>query len=575
MTARRILLSVIALVALCASAVFGAHQVLAPKEPGLAGMMPDGALLYIESPDFQSLLADWSNSPEKQTWLKSDDYAVFSQSRLFGRLSQAQSEFATAAGLPPDMQFLTQVAGKQSAFAWYDIGNLEFLYITRLPSASFSQSALWQSRGKFQQRQSGKIDFYVRNDPQSQRTVSFAAVDDWVIIGTREDLVANALALMTGAQAHTLRDESWYADSLDAAKTPGDLRMVLNLEKIVPSPYFRSYWIKRNITEMKQYRAAISDLYRTKQTYREERVLLRATNASESAASTDISPLAAAVPSNTGFYKAVADPSPQHTVEILRDKLLDPRPSVAVSNRYAPTVTLTDQTAGQSSDLETRIDQAPAIPKQLDLWEPLRSLLTTAEVNGLLELESSAVQTDGVFTQLHSVIVLSAEHDWNIEQLKSTLSSALDPPLTTSQLGLGWTDRKGYTEFDGLLSLSVHVQGKYLILANDPELLLAVQNNLSEKRTSAEPSIYASSFNHAQESDNFRRISTLVDRANMHGGSGNSDDTADTDEPGQTPPFFSGNLASLSRISSGVQSESLVVHHAGKNVTQTVTYQWR
>ena len=86
MTARRILLSVIALVALCASAVFGAHQVLAPKEPGLAGMMPDGALLYIESPDFQSLLADWSNSPEKQTWLKSDDYAVFSQSRLFGRL---------------------------------------------------------------------------------------------------------------------------------------------------------------------------------------------------------------------------------------------------------------------------------------------------------------------------------------------------------------------------------------------------------------------------------------------------------------------------------------------------------
>src|SRR5271163_604374 len=125
MIARRALLYVTALVILTA-AVFGAHQVLAPKEPGLAGMMPDGALLYIESPDFQSLLADWSNSPEKQTWLKSDDYAVFSQSCLFGRLSQAQSEFATAAGLPPDMQFLTQVAGKQSAFAWYDIGNLDF-----------------------------------------------------------------------------------------------------------------------------------------------------------------------------------------------------------------------------------------------------------------------------------------------------------------------------------------------------------------------------------------------------------------------------------------------------------------
>jgi hypothetical protein len=575
MIARRVLLHLTAFIALTTAVVLGAHQLLAPKEPGLAGMMPNGALLYIESPDFQSLLSDWSNSPEKQAWLKSDNYAVFSQSRLFGRLSQAQSEFTTAAGLPPDMQFLAQVAGKQSALAWYDIGNLEFLYITRLPSANFSQSALWQSRGKFQQRQSCKMDFYVRDDPQSRRTVSFAAVDDWVILGTREDLVANALALMSGTQAQTLRNESWFADSLAAAKAPGDLRMVLNLEKIVPSPYFRSYWIQQNITAMKQYRAAISDLYRSKDTYREERVLLRAGNASEDATGGDISALAASVPVNTGFYKAVANPSPQQTVDILKDKLLDPRPGVVESNRYAPTVTLTDQTAGQASDLETRIDQAPAAPKHVDSWEPLRSLLTRAQVNGLLELESSATQADGVFTQFHSAIVLSAAEEWNIEQLKPILSSELEPPLTTSQLGLAWTERPGYTGSNGLLPLLLSVRGKYLILANDPSVLLAVQKNLNEKRASADPSVYASSFNHAQESGNFRRISTLVDRANMRGNASNSEDSADTGEPGQAPSLFSGNLVSLSRVFSGVQSESLVVRNAGNNVTQTVTYQWR
>ena len=211
----------------------------------------------------------------------------------------------------------------------------------------------------------------------------------------------------------------------------------------------------------------------------------------------------------------------------------------------------------------------------MDIWEPLRSLLGVAQLNGLLELESSSVQTDGVFTQFHSAIVLSADHDWNIEQLKSTLSSALEPQLTTSRLGLGWTNRNGYAEFDGLLPLLVLVQGKYLILANDPVMLLAVQTNLSEKRASAEPYIYASGFNHAQESDNFRRISTLVDRANMRGKSGNTDDTTDTNEPGQTPPFFSGNLASLSRVFSGVVSESLVARKTATTVTQTVTYQWR
>ena len=38
---------------------------------------------------------------------------------------------------------------------------------------------------------------------------------------------------------------------------------------------FRSYWIQRNITDMGQYSAAISDLTRSGREYREERMLLR------------------------------------------------------------------------------------------------------------------------------------------------------------------------------------------------------------------------------------------------------------------------------------------------------------
>ena len=55
--------------------------------------------------------------------------------------------------------------------------------------------------------------------------------------------------------------------------------MVLNLEKIVPSPYFRSYWVQQNITDLKQYSAAISDLTFSGKEYREERILLRKTPA--------------------------------------------------------------------------------------------------------------------------------------------------------------------------------------------------------------------------------------------------------------------------------------------------------
>src|SRR6266853_1286084 len=87
--------------------------------------------------------------------------------------------------------------------------------------------------------------------------------------------MASALQWMAGGKDRTIDADPWFSQSVAAAGPVGDLRMVLNLEKIVPSPYFRSYWIQRNITDMKQYSAAVSDLFLSGKEYREERVLLK------------------------------------------------------------------------------------------------------------------------------------------------------------------------------------------------------------------------------------------------------------------------------------------------------------
>src|SRR5579884_53920 len=124
------------LFALCASGLIGwglFQAQPAPTHP-LDQITPEGALLYIEAKDFSALLKDWNGSSERAQWLKSDDYRVFSNSRLFLRLGQASDQFAAAAGLPPSMQFLQQAAGGESALALYDIGELQFLYVTRLSS---------------------------------------------------------------------------------------------------------------------------------------------------------------------------------------------------------------------------------------------------------------------------------------------------------------------------------------------------------------------------------------------------------------------------------------------------------
>src|SRR5712692_2532604 len=256
-------------------ASWAAFQALAPEPPPLSRYVPAGSLLYLQARDFSALLADWNASPEKASWAKSKNYEVYSRSRLFLRLQGASQQFAAAAGLPPDMNFLTQVAGIQSALALYDIGKLEFLYITKLPSASSMQSALWQTRAKFETRSTAGVTFYVRRDPESEREVAFGVKGDYLILATREDLLAGALQLMAGSKDRTIEAEQWWSRSVAAGGPAGDLRLVLNLEKIVPSPYFRSYWIQRNITEMKQYSAAVSDLFLSGREYREERVLLK------------------------------------------------------------------------------------------------------------------------------------------------------------------------------------------------------------------------------------------------------------------------------------------------------------
>jgi len=274
---RRLWISIAILLLGCGAvfAVGALEQAIKPK-PELPSLLPEGALLSIEARDFSSLLRDWNSSEEKRAWISSDNHAAFSNSRLYERLSQAQDEFTAAAGLPADQSLLDKVAGKESCLALYDIGNLEFVYVTRLDQQGIENTPLWQTRAKFEQRSEAGSVFYVHKDAQSSRVAAFATRDGWLILGTREDLVAGVLDRMAGTAAQNLAGEGWFAEAVkQAAGEHGDLRMVLNLEKIVPSPYFRSYWVQRNVTEMKQYASAVSDLYRNSQSYREERVLVR------------------------------------------------------------------------------------------------------------------------------------------------------------------------------------------------------------------------------------------------------------------------------------------------------------
>ncbi len=551
----------------CAGLGWAAYRAAAPAPQPLSKYVPAGPLLYLEAKDFSALLSDWNSSPQKRQWTQSDNYQVFSRSRLFLRLKGASDQFNAAAGLPPDMNFLTQVSGEHSVLALYDIGNLQFLYITYLPSAKSMETTLWQTRAKFEPRSAGGVDFYLRRDPESKREVAFAISGDYLLLATREDLMAGALQLMSGKPDRTIESESWWMQSTAAAGQAGDLRMVLDLEKLVPNGYFRTYWVQQNITDLSQYSAAVSDLVRSDREYREERVLIRKKDL-EAAPSAD-GPAAAAelarlVPDDAGVYVAAANPTADSCFALLETKLLAPHLGPQPASQIAPQVQLTSGEQGGGSDLETRIDQAPTASPAQQSTSALQELLNKTPILASLHVQSTHGDKAGVFARIHSAVVLVAASDWSEAAVQSALADFIRPGLTASQLGVGWQQESGYQELDGLWPLAAAVRGKYLLVSDTPALMASMLSNFSRK-SERQPAELLAAFNHRREHYNFTRFANLVDRPNtMTNGAGTE----------REPQFFSGNMVSLSSTLAAVSAERIEVRNDGGKVRQTVTYEW-
>lgn len=551
-------------------ASWAAFQSTPPAAPPFSRYCPEGALLYVEAKDFSSLLSKWNDSPQKRQWVKSANYEVFSNSRLLLRLKGASDQFTAAAGLPPDANFLKQAAGRQSALAIYDVGKLQFLYITQLSSGSSMESTLWQSRSRFETRSAAGTTFFFRRDLESGAEVAFAVSADHLLLATREDLMAGALELMAGGKDRSIETEQWWAQSLAAAGPAGDLRMVLNLEKIVPSPYFRSYWVQRNIADMKEYSSSVSDLFRSDKDYREERVLVKkeapAGGPSENDGAAGVAELARLVPVQAGIYELKANPSPADCFALLETKLLAPHLGPPATEKLAPQVALTNGETGSGSDLETRIDQAAA--EQAGLSEggvPLKDLFQKNRVRALLQVQATERDKEGVFVRFHSAFGLLGESDWNEAALRASLVDFAKPSLTAGGLGLQWHGRPGAQELNGLWDLIIAVRGKYLFVSDHTDLLDAMLVGMNQP-VAFKPALFVGGFDHAHERENFARLTGSLDRFGNEAGA----------PPGMThtPEFFSENLQSLSSTLAEVASEKIVVRDAGDKVLETVTYEW-
>jgi hypothetical protein len=540
---------------------------VAPAPPqNLREFVPAGPLLYLEAEDFASLLSRWRGSQEQQRWLQSADYKAFSQSHLFLRLTEAYDEYAGAAGFAPDATMLQSVAGSESALAFYDIGKLEFLYLTRLPSTQAVETAPWRSRASFTPRKAGGTDFYVRTDP-SGRVVSFAVANGVLLLSTREDLMAGALELMARAPRAKMMDEGWFARPSRTAGSAGDLRLVMDFGALANSPHFRSHWIQHNVSLVRQYTSGISDLFMGAASIREERLFFRATPA-ESAV--DRQPLAKAlrlVPEDAGFYRGWASPAPDEVSALLAANL-DPSPTRPErSPKVAPSAPNVAAAMGSEADLDTRIDE----PVYADtggqlLPDALQRLLSTEKLAAVVQVEETQPSADAVFFGTARAVVVVRQSAWDAAAVKEAIVSAVENLWTTSRLGAAWAEvNRGnlrYFNLNGLVSLAVSVDGNRLIVANSPQLI----ERLLSRTIAPVPSnigIYAAGFRHERERQTFavwmRQLNSVRSPANQSGA--------------EQIDFLSQNLPSLSDALARIRSVTIQATDQGEAMKQTVVYE--
>ena len=529
----------------------------APK----SSLFPAGAVLYLEAKDLGALLSDWNGSTEKRDWLASANYEGFSRSQLFLKLSDAQSQFATAAGVPPDYALLTSVAGSNSAMAMYDIGKLEFLYIAKLPSARALNTDLWKTRGTYQTRHAGNADYFIKEDKPSHRVAAFAYVGDSLVLATKESLIAGALQLMAKEAVPAVASEPWFSSSVQAAAAgPSDLRLIYNVAGLARTYQFRSHWIQGNVGDLRQYSAGLADLERARGEIRERRVMIRVTpsEASENAETTT-GQMLAAVPDDAGLYRAWLRPAGAQASAWVEDKLFPVATSSAPRSKLAPRVGETSD-AGSEYDLESRIDERP-FTESRDALKPMRDRLVAAKLDAMLDVSSTKLDSDQVYVRPHFAIALLGNAPWDAAAIRTALGSSAEGAWSEGAEAVWRNAANGVSELDGLGKIAMATDGKWLVIGDSAEIVNAVYSR--RNRTAVAGAAYAAGWRHARELPNFERMTKLIDFPQL----------PVTEEPsGGEPPYFSGNLASLGRTLKRVDAATIVVHDAGSMLRESVVY---
>lgn len=241
----------------------------------LAGVMPRGALVYVQARDLSGLMKAWLASGGRNKFYKSKSYAAFTKSRIYLKLQDRLNDFEKAVGFALSEERLAEIAGGLSAISIYDVGKLEIALVTEVSREKAIATSLFKLAPQFEERSTDGANYFVRemtsDGGRLHQQFCFAHLSGRLIVTTTEGLMIRALR-----NAKAAGDDSLLADVMaiaDAARgfTPHEMTMWLDQAALNRNLYFNNYWIHRNVKELSSIEAGLIDLRITPQGMTEQR----------------------------------------------------------------------------------------------------------------------------------------------------------------------------------------------------------------------------------------------------------------------------------------------------------------
>ncbi|MGQ9896961.1 MAG: hypothetical protein ACUVR8_05335 [Acidobacteriota bacterium] len=224
------------------------HLVSGQDGLALARLLPKGALAYVQARNFGDLLARWRASSVSDRYYTSDSFRAFRRSRLWAKLSERIREFEEGVGVTLTEDTVTQMAGKGTAVALYDMGKLELVFVTELSAQQAAATPLLTRKATFEARTAATGQpYFVRelstDNGRLRQGLCVATLPGKLVVTTNEALMQRTLANLEGkSDDHLLAS---MGPTLAGARdfTPHDLTLWVDLPRLRQQPYFGYYWV--------------------------------------------------------------------------------------------------------------------------------------------------------------------------------------------------------------------------------------------------------------------------------------------------------------------------------------------